>query len=362
MTIMGDVQMTDTTQPASTASAGKRTNALETRLGRRPLLSLLAAAGSAAGLGRRPAAAATWPTGPITIVVTTKAGGGFDHLARSLAPALSRELGVPVNVLDKAGGAMLLGTEYFLNQEHNGNTLLISGPSPYWYFDMNKFHASFHLSDFDVINVQWTDKSAVFVPKAGRFQSFRSIIDAIKAHPGTVSCGVVRDSGEYFNSRNLIESIKLPPSAVRLVTYEASAPLRTALAGNQLDYGVVSAEASLGMLGLLNPVAVFNDVPIPALHNAPTVSDVLKADGVTVDYVPSSMRALITYADLKTKHPDQYARLLGAYRKVLQDPTYLASARKQGIGTDWLGQEKSLAEIKSAYTIFDKHKSLLVAQ
>ncbi len=333
-----------------------------TRIGRRPFLSLLAAAGSAAGLGPRRASAATWPTEPITIVVTTKAGGGFDHMARSLAPALSRELGVPVNVLDKAGGAMLLGTEYFLSQEHNGNTLLVSGPSPYWYFDMNKFHAGFHLSDFDVLNVQWTDKSAVFVPKHGRFQTFRSIIDAVKAHPGTVSCGVVRDSGEYFNSQILIESLKLPPSAIRLVTYEASAPLRTALAGNQLDYGVVSAEASLGMLGLLKPVAVFNDAPMPALHNAPTVSDELKADNATVDYVPSSMRALITYADLKTRHPDQYARLHDAYRKVLQDPAYLASAKKQGIGTDWLGQEKSLAEVTSAFAVFDRHKALLTAQ
>ena len=55
----------------------------------------------------------------------------------------------------------------------------------------------------------------------------------------------------------------MPLSAIRLVTYEASAPLRTALAGNQIDFGMVSLEASLGMLKLIKPVAVLTTaVPI----------------------------------------------------------------------------------------------------
>ena len=59
------------------------------------------------------ASAAAWPTEPITIIVSTNAGGGYDLMARNLAPALSHELGVPVNVLDKPGGAMVLGHQIF---------------------------------------------------------------------------------------------------------------------------------------------------------------------------------------------------------------------------------------------------------
>lgn len=356
-----------TTTPFATASMRPGEEALKDvqmkgrrSISRRPLLWML---GSAAVSAKMPTAwAASWPSQPITIVVSTKAGGGFDNMARNLAPALSQELGVPVNVLDRPGGAMVLGTRYFLSQPHDGNTLLIAGPSPYWYFDINKFHAGYDLTDFDILNVQWADKTGIFVPKDGRFQSFRQIVDAIKAKPGTVSCGVVRDSGEFFNSGILLDNLKLPLSAIRLVTYEASAPLRTALAGNQLDFGLVSAEASLGMLSLMKPVAVFNDAPIPEFSNAPTVNDVLKADGVTVDFVPSSMRALITYSDLKEKHPDQYSKLYDAYKKLLHDPAFVAKAKKQGIGTEWLGTTKSLEKIKAAYAIFDKYKALLTAQ
>ena len=333
-----------------------------TLIGRRPFLWMLAGAPSVLRFSVREASAAAWPTEPITIIVSTNAGGGYDQMARNLAPALSHELGVPVNVLDKPGGAMLLGTKYFLSQPHNGNTLLVSGPSPYWYFDINKFHAGFGLEDFDILNVQWADKTGIFVPKDGRFQSFKEIVDAIKAHPGTVSCGVVRDSGEFFNSGILLEGLKLPLSAIRQVTYEASAPLRTALAGNQLDFGMVSLEASLSMLSLIKPVAVFNEVRVPEMPDTPTVNEALKSDNVTVEFVPSSMRALVTYADLREKNPEQYAKLHDTYEKLLHDPAFIAKAKKQGIATDWLGAEKSLEKIKAAYAIFDRHKALLTAQ
>ena len=343
----------------TTKNSAKETTESARAIARRPFLWMLAGAAAAGKFAARQAAAATWPDEPITIVVSTKAGGGFDMMARNLAPALSKELGVPVNVLDKEGGAMVIGTRYFLSQPHDGNTLLVSGPAPYWYADINKFHAGYDLKDFDILNIQWTDKTGIFVPKGGKFQSFKEIIDAIKAHPGEISCGVVRDSGEFFNVGILMNALKLPLSAIRLVTYEASAPLRTAVAGGQLDFALVSLEASLSMLSLITAVAIFNDVPIPELPGTPTAGDILKAEGVTAVFVPSSMRALITYADLKEKYPDRYARLRGAYEKVLHDPEFLAKAKKQGVGTDWLGPERSLAQIKAAYAIFDQYKNLL---
>jgi hypothetical protein len=74
------------------------------------------------------------------------------------------------------------------------------------------------------------------------------------------------------------------------------------------------------------------------------------------------MRALVTYSDLKEKHPDQYSKLHDAYKKLLHDPVFVAKAKKQGIGTEWLGTTKSLEKIKAAYAIFDKYKALLTAQ
>jgi tripartite-type tricarboxylate transporter receptor subunit TctC len=329
-------------------------------IARRSALGLFAGAASASALYvRRAAAAAPWPTEPIAIVVSTGPGGGFDLMARTLAPALSHELGVPVNVIDKPGGAMVIGTNYFLSQPHDGNTLLVSGPSPYWYVDINKFHVRYKLADFDIFNVQWTDKTGVFVPMNGKLKSFREIIDTIKAKPGEISCGVVRDSGEYFNIGILLDALKLPYNAVRLVTYESSAPVRTAIAGDQLDFALVSLEGSVTMLTLMKPVAVFNESRVALFADTPTVDEVLKPDGITVNFVPSSMRCLALPADLQQKYPERRARLFEAYQKVLQDPDFRAKTGKLAIGADWLGPEKSLAAVQAAYAILDRYKDLL---
>ena len=193
---------------------------------------------------RKALAAAPWPTEPITIIVSTKAGGGFDTMARNLAPALSHELGVPVNVLDKEGGAMVIGTKYFLSQPHDGNTLLVIGAGALLVCRHQQISCRLRSEGFRHSERAMDRQDRSLRPNGGRFQSFKAIIDAIKAHPGEVSCGVVRDSGEFFNAGILMNALKLPLSAIRLVTYEASAPLRTAVAGSQLDFahGVAGSE------------------------------------------------------------------------------------------------------------------------
>ena len=48
--------------------------------------------------------ASAYPTDPIQLVVPFKPGGGADRTFRLFAPYLSEELGVPVNVVNIAGG------------------------------------------------------------------------------------------------------------------------------------------------------------------------------------------------------------------------------------------------------------------
>ena len=93
---------------------------------------------------------------------------------------------------------------------------------------------------------------------------------------------------------------------------------------------MVSLEGSLSMLSLIN-LSPFLRHRVAVLPNVPTVNEVLKPDGIIVDFVPSSMRALITYADLEEKYPDRCAKLFDAYKKVLHDPEFIAKAKKQDI-------------------------------
>lgn len=66
-------------------------------------------------------AAAEWPTGPVTMLIGYKAGGGTDTKGRVLAKILTRELGEQVNVVNRPGGGQAVALEGFRNNEPNGD-------------------------------------------------------------------------------------------------------------------------------------------------------------------------------------------------------------------------------------------------
>jgi len=59
---------------------------------------------AAGALGGLAVAADKFPNGPVQLVVPFKPGGGADRTMRLFAPYLSKELGVPVNVINISGG------------------------------------------------------------------------------------------------------------------------------------------------------------------------------------------------------------------------------------------------------------------
>ena len=74
------------------------------------------------------AAAQTYPTKPIKIVVPFPAGGGVDALGRIVQPGLQEKLGQPIIVENKPGAAGTIGTEFAINQPKDGYTILIGSP------------------------------------------------------------------------------------------------------------------------------------------------------------------------------------------------------------------------------------------
>src|SRR5690606_17770841 len=75
-------------------------------------------------VGVLPAAAfAEYPERPITMIVAWAAGGGTDAVARSLAAQIEEELGTPVNVVNRTGGAGVIGHTEMVNARADGYTI-----------------------------------------------------------------------------------------------------------------------------------------------------------------------------------------------------------------------------------------------
>jgi len=90
---------------------------------RRIMVRALAAACALAGVAQ----AQEWPQRPIRILVVAAAGGLPDICARTVAGPLSRALGQPVVVENRAGGAGNIASEAVVKSPADGYTLLATG-------------------------------------------------------------------------------------------------------------------------------------------------------------------------------------------------------------------------------------------
>lgn len=76
------------------------------------------------------AAAADYPTKPVTIVVGYSAGGGVDAMARILAEKLPSVIGQPVIVENRPSVGAIVAATYVAKARPDGYTLLMGAPGP----------------------------------------------------------------------------------------------------------------------------------------------------------------------------------------------------------------------------------------
>ncbi|VCU68962.1 Tripartite tricarboxylate transporter family receptor [Pigmentiphaga humi] len=93
-------------------------------------LKTLAATVLASALGT-PALAQSYPTRPVRLIVPYAAGGGSDVFARTVAPAMSADLGQPIVVENKPGAATAIGADLVAKAAPDGYTVLLGDNATY---------------------------------------------------------------------------------------------------------------------------------------------------------------------------------------------------------------------------------------
>ena len=92
---------------------------------RTPMTSLaLAAAIATAAFGSHAQSQPAYPTKPIELIVPAGPGGGADISARLLSNYLSKKKGITINVVNKTGGATIIGMNYVMTSAPDGYTML----------------------------------------------------------------------------------------------------------------------------------------------------------------------------------------------------------------------------------------------
>lgn len=226
----------------------------------------------AASLAAFTAAAQTYPTKPVKIVVGFAPGGGSDFIARVIAQQLTGRLGTQVLVENRPGAGSLIGAEFVIKSPADGYTLLLT-PASYT-VNPSVYKLSFDpLNDITPIVQLSRGPYVVAVNPSVPAKTLQELVALAKREPGKLSYASsgtgahVHVATEYFLYTAGINIVHVP--------YKGTGPaLNDTIGGNiQLIFGSVATALQHVKSGRLRALAVTTPKRIAAAPDVPTVAE-----------------------------------------------------------------------------------------
>ena len=246
---------------------------------RKTIFRVFGALAAAFSLG---AAAQTWPTQPIKIIVPFTAGTGMDTIARAVSPRLAERLGQPVLVQNQPGASGNIGADAVAKSAADGHTVLMGANTMLMASQLYKNVPFDPVKDFSPVTMAaWGTLMLVANPKTG-LKTLPDLVAKAKAAPGSISYGSPgvgtphHMAMELFKTRTQLFMLHVP--------YRGTAGYTQDLLAGEINVGFLPVHIAQGMVnsGRLNAIAVGSPKRHPV---APTVAtfEELGVKGVDVD-------------------------------------------------------------------------------
>jgi tripartite-type tricarboxylate transporter receptor subunit TctC len=217
-----------------------------------------------------PAAAQTYPTKQITLMVPLAAGGGMDFIARTIGAKLTERLGQTVVVENRPGGGTIVATMALKNAPPDGYTiLLVPGPTITTNVALYKQLPYDPRKDFTPVALTSEVGFALVVNPTLPVNSVMDLVNYAKQRPGEVIMGssgvgtMTHLAGELLMNKTGIK--------IRHAPYRGSPPaLNDVIAGHIhmffADPVTAAAQTKAGKVKALGVsskrrLSVFPDVP-----------------------------------------------------------------------------------------------------
>ena len=219
------------------------------------------------------AQAQTWPSKPITLVVTYPAGGGADTMARLIAPKLGEALGQPVIIENKPGASGQIGASAVAKATPDGYTLMLDASS----FAVNPalFAKLPYDSDkaFKPIGVIALFPNVLLVNPGVAATSVKELVALAKAKKNAISYASSGNgsaqhlAGAMFESAAGVDMLHVP--------YKGGAPALNDVIGGQVPvfFGNLASTLQHVQAGKLKPLAVTSAKRSAILPTVPTMAE-----------------------------------------------------------------------------------------
>jgi len=268
-------------------------------------------------------------TKPIQLVVPFNAGAGSDVSTRVLTPGLEKELGVPIEVVNKTGAGSQVGITEFARSKPDGTTIAMTNiPTTIsLYLDKDR-QAVFGRKDFLTVAAPVLDPGVIVVGKDSPYKTLKDVVDAAKAKPSTI-----KGTTTGILSAPHIELLRLEAATgakFAAVHFDGAAPATTALLGGHVDVQPAFIGDVLPQIksGQVRALAVVDSQRSQYLPDVPTA----KEQGVDLTF--SNVRGYALPAGTQT---DIVSTVEAAFKKVTSDPAVKAKQDEMGLTQKFLG-------------------------
>jgi tripartite-type tricarboxylate transporter receptor subunit TctC len=262
------------------------------------------------------AQAQPYPSRPITIIVPFPPGGIADITGRPFAAVMSRLLGQPVLVENKAGAGGAVGHAYAARAKPDGYSLMMALSSIVIIpvaDEVNGRAPTYKMSDFTPIALVSADPTVLMVPAESPWKTLSDLVADAKANPGKISYS---SSGLYGTTHTATEMFSQAAGIQLLhVPYNGGGPAMNAALAREVMFtiqspGVANPHVRSGKMRLLGS---WGGKRVASLPEVPT----MKEQGYDAEFY--IWAALFAPAGL----PQEIAaRLRAVSRQVVQDPDF----------------------------------------
>ncbi|BBZ35296.1 tripartite tricarboxylate transporter substrate binding protein [Mycolicibacterium confluentis] len=273
------------------------------------------------------AAAAPYPTGPVTMTAGANPGSGFDLTIRSVVDALQAEhlVDVPLPVQNRPGasGADFLAT---MVEEYNGADNQVSVTSLSMMANQLSGNSRYGYQDVTMIARLMTEYYVVVTRPDSPFTNLTDLLAAIKADPASVAVGAARDDEAPFDL--LVSAAGGHPATVHYVTQQGGGDQIAALANGEIEVAIggVSEFVDQVTSGDLKALGVLAEDPLPGL-------DVPTARQQGLDVTLSNWRGLYGPPNMPQYAVDFWQQALA---KMVETPTWKQTAERSHFTTTFM--------------------------
>ena len=275
------------------------------------------------------AQAADYTKRPIQLICPWGAGGGTDRISRMVAVLLEKELGQPVNVVNRTGGSGATGHTAGATARADGYTITMIT------VEITMMHwlglAQVTYKDYKPVSLLNIDPAGVNVRADAQWKDLKELQNYVKTHPGELKASGTGKGGIWDLARaGWLKAAGLGVKDVRWVPSRGAAPALQELVAGGIDVVTCSIPeaAPLAEAGKVRHLAIMADQRDSVFPDVPTLKE------LGIDWSVGAWRGIA----VPKETPDEVVKVLEpALAKIVASTEFKDFMQKNGFGILYKG-------------------------